>query len=92
MIIKFGNFTLGEWTIIGDYHYRRTGTQQYPMVKLQPIIDEYMGYINEYYVHFYSELSCLSSLFPNKIDGDVYFAQEQVDQFLIKMSNLKAFI
>lgn len=44
------------------------------------------------YANFYSQLKLLREYFPENIEGDLSFAKDYVDNFLIRMSNLKAYL
>lgn len=44
------------------------------------------------YANFYSQLKGLHDHFPTSIDGNLDFAKDYVDKFLIRMSGLKAFL
>jgi hypothetical protein len=44
------------------------------------------------YANFYSQLSFLHDHFPKFVEGDLEFSKRYVDNFLIKMSGLTAFL
>lgn len=88
--MKIGKIELSDWELLGDYWYRRYGIQKSPIIKLQPIIGNEFP-TGEWLVHFYSSLSCLHKLFPDKIEGDAYDVKKRVDQFLTRVNNLIIF-
>lgn len=51
-----------------------------------------MGVVNKCYVNFYRPLAFLHDHFISDIEGDLEFSKIQVDQFLIRMSRLTAFL
>lgn len=47
---------------------------------------------NYCYANFYSQLALIHEYFPPNINGDFSFAKDYVDNFLIRMSNLKVYL
>lgn len=102
MILKFSNkITLNDWHLSGECSdpiwvrrglplddYDRTilvSVRQHQWHK--PFSDQLTCYAN-----FYSSLSFLHNHFSQNIEGDLEFAKESVDKFLIRMSKLIAFL
>lgn len=105
MVIKFGKIELDEWCSQEDYSY---GTEIMWYRKLIPYQDydstimvnvRILG-ANYCYANFYSQLAFLHKYFPTNIEdgfstsmkGDLEFAKNYVDKFLIRMSGLTAFL
>ena len=108
MIIKFSkNIELSDWTLnpqpdikpypLSDtWHriYRITGNQDVIGVSVKELHWGKTFNLNyrKSYAMFYHQLSFLHDCFPIQIDGDLEFAKNYVDNFLIKMSGLTAFL
>jgi hypothetical protein len=102
MIIQFNkNITLSEWDFRFGYQYKRNLNEYNLHNKetseevriLITIRDGYFG-DNKHYIYFYHDLYYLNNIFDERVvvDGDIDFAKKSVDEFLIRMSHLTAFI
>jgi hypothetical protein len=108
MIIKFSkNIELSDWTLNpqpdikvysrSDHWHRIYKTQENQYVIGVSVKQLHWGKLivpnyNKSYAMFYHQLSCLHACFPSDIAGDLEFAKNYVDNFLIKMSGLAAFL
>jgi len=107
MIIKFSkDVELSDWTLnpqpdspihpLSEHWHRiyKTQENQYVIgvsVKQLYWATAFAPNYKKSYAMFYHSLSYLHNCFSDNIDGDVEFAKQQVDQFLIRMSNLTSF-
>jgi hypothetical protein len=104
MKIKIAGIELGEWekdTVSGQPWWYRcksgTGKDQFGdtfvdtvdiiMVGVRETIDSTI-----YYATFYYELFWLHEHFPYLCDGDLETAKRHMDDFLLRMSRLTAFV
>jgi len=103
MIIKFSkDIILTEWFVSGRVEkiwnrYRKTAGDGDPDVLVSVRLQTRCH--STCYVNFYGELAFLHQHYPssdftehNAIIGDLESAKQQVDNFLIKMSGLTAFL
>jgi hypothetical protein len=94
MIIKFSkNVELKDWELVGDgIQYRsiadKTFNRRFIMIV---IIEEYKD--NDIcYISFGRDPLSLEGIIPSEINGDLEFAKNSVDNFLIRMSGLTVFM
>lgn len=105
MIIKFGNFELSEWAYSTPHRYSSAKSfhrlyQRRDGVEVVGVsVREYMWarsidpeYSYKCFAMFHHDFLFFDRIFPRDIDGDLEFAKECVDKFLIKMASLRAFV
>lgn len=99
VIIKFSkDIELADWHTNNDspfpiWHRKLVPYEDYDEVIIVSVRSLRDNYTHKCcYANFYSQLSFLHSCFPRGIDGDLEFAKQYVDNFLIKMSKLTAFL
>lgn len=108
MIIKFGkNIELSDWTdnpqddvpqlkSVKAFHrlYRMKDNRHVIGISVKELTWAKLIDHNyeRCYAMFYHDLSFCHDYFPHNIEGNLDFAKEFVDNFLIKMSGLTAFI
>jgi hypothetical protein len=93
MIIKFSEkIQLGEWernTISNSWKRRKSNCDEITLVRIN-------CYGNTYTVEFHNRLEYLQPIWniivKDKIINHFDIAKDQVDNFIIKMSKMKAFI
>ena len=104
MIIKYNeNLTLKEWEE-DDYGYIRTyGDNKISTILVsinyynissngrQIIVEKLLGYKNTFAMEFYNEFRFMEKLFGKlTADGDIENVKQRIDDFIIRMSKLKA--
>jgi hypothetical protein len=104
MIIKYNdNFILKDWKE-DDCGYLRTYGENKIFTVLvsinyyninnygrQIIVERLLGYKNTFAIRFYREFGFMEKLFGKlTVDGDIKNVKQKVDDFIIRMSKLKA--
>jgi hypothetical protein len=108
LIIKIGKIELNNWQPNGSYEdliwYRKIiPYENYDdtikvAVRKWDILDSANNRPNKLdpkkycYANFYSQLRFLHDYFPPVIEGDLEFAKNYVDNFLVRMSKLLIFL
>jgi hypothetical protein len=98
MIIKFSkDIELEDWSNDGlnrdeTIWKRRMIVNNPTLPRLVVSVRKNLPIIDQCYANFYGPLRFLHKYFPEYIIGDLESAKEQVDNFLIKMSGLAAFL
>lgn len=103
MIITFRNsIVLGEWEHNGLFFSNQKIWKRNLIPTSEGLVPTAMVYVRDKvsnplggyhcYANFYHQLSFLHEYFPDGIEGDLEFAKEHVDNFLIKMSKLAPFL
>src|ERR1700679_666767 len=94
MIIQFSpKIELSSWHQNGSYMHPIWGRKLIPYQDYDEviIISVRMLDTTNWYANFYSELAFLHKYFPQSVEGDLEFAKNEVDNFLIRMSKLVPF-
>jgi hypothetical protein len=99
MIIKFNkNIELSNWDYNGSIYDPIWYRKLIPYLDYDACILVSIRYIFygplplQCHINFYSQLKVLHDYFPEKIEGDIEYVKKCVDDFLIKMSGLTAFL
>lgn len=88
MIIEFSkNTELSDWIFQNEAWCVRRDAYHNVVVS----VGKYL-YQSGCFAIFFLQLDFLHNYFPKFIDGDLEFSKDYVDQFLIKMSKLTAFL